>query len=226
MAVKGKSKEEKNKETSPKKAESTGEKEKRNKANNKLLVQILIGLGIILIIFFSTYFFIQSKNSFNYHGVKFIKIQEGELTFYNTQVQIYAPSGSQSRDYNFYLRTDPRELEKMEFNGTVQPLKLVALNYSNDLDCRGYGTIAITNMITLYQLIGAKITIDKNATCDPEGRYILLSLRSANETSLEQVGKNCFNMNINNCEVFPPTERFMLETFVKLKQDNIRLISS
>jgi hypothetical protein len=90
----------------------------------------------------------------------------------------------------------------------------------------GYGTIALMNPINLYQMIGAKVTVDKNASCDAEGRYTFLNLQKANETGIEKVGNNCYNLNVKDCEVFPPTERFMLETFVKIKQDDVRIISS
>jgi hypothetical protein len=207
----------------PDKAEGQEEK------NNKLLIAVFSLLGLVLIAFFAGYFLIESKNSFSYKGVEFNKIQEGNLVFYNTQLPVYSNRSNTSKKvltYNFYLRNDPRELAKMDFNETIIPLKLMAINYSEDMNCNGYGIIALTNIINLYQLIGAKVTVDKNATCDPEGRYMFLNLQKANETSLEKVGNNCYNLNVKNCDVFPPTERLMIDTFVKIKQEGIRAVSS
>ena len=206
--------------------EATPNKEEQMKKNNKLLIAIFSLLGIILFAFFMVYFLIGSKNSFDYKGVKFDIIKEGNLIFYNTQLPIYSNTGKEISTYNFYLRTDPRELGKMKFNETIQLLKFVALNYSSDMDCQGYGTIALQNIINLYELIGAKVVIDKNATCDTEGRYMFLNIQKANETSLEKVGNNCYDLNVKDCAIFLPTERFMLDTFVKIKQDDIHAVYS
>jgi len=114
----------------------------------------------------------------------------------------------------------------MDFNGTIIPMKLMAINYSDDMDCSGYGIIALTNIINLYQLIGTKVTIDKNATCDTDGRYMFLNFQQSEKTGIEQIGENCYNLNAKECDVFPSTERLMLDTFVKIKQDKIRVVSS
>jgi len=202
------------------------EKKIETQKKNNLLKVIFLIFGLILIAFFAGYSIMESKKSFEYKGVKFNVIQEGELTFYNTQIPIYSKSGEKISAYNFYLRTDPRELAKIDFNGTITPMKLMALNYTEDLNCQGYGIIAMTNIINLYQLIGTKVTVDKNATCDTEGRYAFLNIQKTSENKLEEIGTNCYNLNIKNCDVFPITEKFMLETFVKIKQNNIRAISS
>lgn len=217
-------------ESMPNKAQKQEKKVNADKSqlekDNKLLLQIFIIISLVLILFFGTYLFIQSKKTFEYKGVKFNIEKIGNLTFYTTQIPIYSKEGNSVLDYNFYLRTDPRELDKMEFDETIQPLKLVALNYSNNLDCRGYGMIAFRNLINLYELIGAKITIDKNATCDEEGKYMFWNIQSADETSLKKTGISCYEFNVKDCEVFPPTEKFMLETFVKIKNGNIRVTAS
>jgi len=202
---------------------SSLEKIQSQKNNNLLKISFLI-FALVFVAFFTGYFFIESKKSFEYKGVEFNIIQEGKLTFYNTQVPVYSKSGEKVSTYNFYLRTDPRKLDKIEFNETITPMKFIVLNYSSDLDCQGYGIIALTNIINLYQLIGAKVTIDKNATCDEEGRYMLLNIQNTNENKLEKMGSNCYHLSVNNCDVFPVTEKFMLETFVKIKQEDIRAI--
>jgi hypothetical protein len=209
----------------PEKTEEVISKKQQEK-NNRLLRIIFISIGLILLVFFATYFFVESKKSFECKGVEFNTVQEGELTFYNTQVPIYSEQGKQISVYNFYLRTDPRELEKMEFNGTIEPMKLMALNYSNDINCSGYGIIALQNIISLYQLIGAKVSVDKNATCDKEGRYMLLNIQKTNENKIEQIGNNCYNLKIKECDVFPTTEKFMLESFVRIKEKDIHIIAS
>ncbi|MFH1591771.1 MAG: hypothetical protein ABIB47_00175 [Candidatus Woesearchaeota archaeon] len=198
---------------------------KQKNENNKILLLIFIIIGVIFIAFFSLYFFIESKKSFEYQGVKFTKIQEGSLTFYNTQIPIYAENGEQISVYNFYLRTHPKKLANLDFNGTIELLKFVALNYSSDIDCSGYGIIALTNIINLYNLIEAKVIVDKNATCEPDGKYMFLNIQKTDENKIEKIGPNCYNLKVNGCNVFPTTERFMLDTFIKIKEKDIRVIS-
>lgn len=202
------------------------DKRAQKKREGELLAKILALFGAILILFFAGHLFVNSLGTFDSKGVEFKVVREGELIFYQTQVPIYSEEGEKITDYNFYLRTDPRELEKIPFEEQFELPKLVALNYSDEMDCNGYGIIVLTNLITLYKFSGAKITIDKNATCDPRGRYLFLNLQKSESTGIEKIGANCYNLNINNCELFPPTEKFMLETLAKIKEENIRLVTS
>lgn len=198
---------------------------KQKEENNKTLLQIFIIVGLVFLAFFSVYFYLESKKSFEYEGVKFTQVQEGEMIFYNTQIPVYNERGDQIYIYNFYLRTDPRELAKLEFNGIVDPMQFVALNYSSEIDCDGYGIIALTNIINLYTLIGSKVVVDKNATCELGENYMFLNVQKTNESRIEKIGTNCYNIKVKECEVFPATERFMLETFAKMKADEIIVIS-
>lgn len=201
-------------------------KENSVEKNNWLLGVILTVLILLIISVFAVYSIIESKKNFEYKGVKFNVIQEGELTFYNTQVPIYSPTTEEKlRDYNFYMRTDPRKLEKMEFDDSFTLMKRMVLNYSANLDCDGYGLIALTNLIEIHELIGIKVFIDKNETCDSEGRYTYFYIKKSNENRIEKIGKNCYNLYVNDCDIFPTTERVMIETFAKIKQDDIRVFS-
>jgi hypothetical protein len=206
--------------------EVSADKKVQEKKEGELLVKILIVLGVVLALFFVGYFFAESQKTFESEGVKFNIVQEGELIFYQTKVPVYSENGEKTINYFFYLRTDPRELEKMDFEGQIEPTKLLALNYSDDMGCQGYGIIALTNIINLYQLMGGKVTIDRNATCDEQGRYLFLNIQKTNQTGIEKKGPNCYDLNVNNCDVFPSTEKFMLELLAKIKKDNIRLVSS
>jgi hypothetical protein len=195
--------------------------------NNWILGTILTILIFLILSVFIVYFIIESKKSFEYNGVEFKIIQEGELTFYNVQVPIYSEKTEEKlRDYNFYLRTDPRELKEMEFDDSFTLMKMMVINYSANLDCSGYGLIALTNLIELHELIGIKVFIDKNETCDSEGRYTYLYIKKSDENRIEKIGKNCYTLYVNDCDIFPTTERVMIETFAKIKQDDIRVFSS
>jgi hypothetical protein len=195
--------------------------DKQKKKNNKTLFWVLICLGLILFSFLAISLIEESKKSIDYKGVKFTMIKEGTLTFYNTQIPIYSKNGEQVSTYNFYLRTNPKELAKVEFAGDVNLMKFVAINHSNDIDCSGYGIIALQNMATLYTLIKANVIFSQNATCEPDGMYMVLNIEKSNENKIEEIGPNCYNLKVNGCEVFPATERFMIDTFAKIKEKNV-----
>ncbi len=208
-----------------KEKDTNTKKEIKNK-HNELLFWILVCFGLIAISFLLMYFFAQSRKSIEYKDVEFTIIKEGKLTFYNTQVPIYSSKEEIISNYNFYLRTNPKELSKIEFNEDMPIMKIVVLNYSEDINCEGYGVIALTNMINLYNLIGVKVTIDKNATCSEEGLYMFINIEKYNENRIEEIGKNCYNLKIKECDIFPTTERIMLETFAKIKEKEIKVYSS
>ena len=67
-------------------------------------------------------------------------------------------------------------------------------------------------------MVGTKVIRDENATCDSEGRYMYINLKSGDKTKIEQSGNACYDILINNCEILEGTERFMVETFAKLNE--------
>ena len=124
--------------------------------------------------------------------------------------------------YNFYLRNDPRDLKKdVDFVGEIQFAETMVLNSSNDFHCDGDGIISIANVAQLYQILGVEVIQDSNATCDSEGRYLFLNLNDANETSVVQTGPGCYEFSISNCEILEATERYMVETFIEINENQI-----
>ena len=121
-------------------------------------------------------------------------------------------------EYNFFLRGDPRE-SNVEFNGSVLIKELVVLNSEEAFGCDGDGIISIANLRQLYEVLGAKVMKDENATCDPEGQYTYINLREGNETVIEQTGISCYDIVINNCEILAATEKLMVETFIQVNED-------
>jgi len=218
MAVKRKDK---------KKKEIIKAKNPEREKYNSLLRNILLFIGLVVIVFFAALYIAERGAHFTYKQVDFNIIQEGQLKLYNTQIPIYSSAGKKIQTYNFYLRNDPRTLEKFNFQSDLLNVKkFLVLNYSSDMDCEGYGIIALTNVINLYELIGARIVKDENATCDETGTYMRFDIQKSNETKIEKIGKDCYLLSVNNCEILPVTEKMMVETFVKMKDANAQIISS
>lgn len=194
------------------------EKQETIKKENKQLKNILIGIIIVLLLILLGYWFINSVRNFKYNGVDFEVVKEGDLIFYNTKLPLYDTSGNYYNDYNFFLRKDPRK-SNVEFNGTIKIKENMVLNADDNLNCEGYGVIAIVNLKNLYEALGTKVIRDENASCDNLSRYIYMEVKPGNETKIEEVSPACYNIYINNCEILEGTEKFMVETFAKAKQE-------
>ena len=181
----------------------------------KQLRNVLLGLGIFVILIILAVFFINSVKSFEYKNTKFDIVREGDLILYNTKIALVNEKGENYMNYNFFLRNDPRKLN-VDFNGELEIKKLAVINSEEEFNCDGDGIIAVANLRILYDMIGTKVIRDENATCDSEGRYMYINLKSGDKAKVEQVGNACYDIIINNCEILPVTERFMVETFTKI----------
>src|SRR3989344_7310085 len=150
---------------------------------------------------------------------KFDIVKEGNLILYNTKVALFNENGVHYQNYNFFLRNDPRDLAKaVKFNGELELKKLVVINSEEEFNCDGDGIIAVLNLRQLYEILGAKVVKDENATCDSEGKYMYINLKEGKETRIEQTGTACYDILINNCEILEGTEKFMVETFAKVNE--------
>ena len=180
---------------------------------NKLLRNILITLGILMLIFLGIYFFINSSKSFEYKSVGYTIVNE--IAPYSTSF----PVKYQGKDavYNIYLRNDPRKIgENIPFSGEINLKQNLVINATNNLNCNGDGIIAVANLAKI-QIFQMEILKDKNATCDSQGMYTFVNIVEGNESKVEQYGPSCYELTVNNCEVIPVTERFLIEVFAEVK---------
>ena len=187
---------------------------------NKLLRNLFIGIGILIIIILSLFWYFNSLSHFEYEGVKFDVIKEGNVIFYHTSF----PMIQDGKDitYNVYLRNDPRKLKNVPFKGGVSLLEMMVIDNTENFVCGGDGGIAMYNFQQIFRAFGTNIIKDPNATCDSFGRYLFLVIKPGNQTSIEQFSPACYNLNVNNCEILDVTEKFIVETLVEIN----RLISS
>jgi hypothetical protein len=209
---------EKQKERNQKREEVKRKKEQL-KEHTKILKWILIIIGLFFLLMVGLYFYENSSNHFEYKGLDFIRIREGNLILYNIAFPVYSvDTNEHMADYNFYLRTNPQELEKVPFDGNIVIKPNMVINVMDDFNCNGYGVIAVANLAKLYQeLLGVKVIKDPNATCDDQGRYTFVQILSGDQTQIVQTGPSCYDIYVNNCEILPATEKFMAETFLKIK---------
>jgi hypothetical protein len=194
------------------------DKEGRIKKENKTLRNILIGIGVVFLIIVLIVFIGAAKAHFNYKGVKFNIVKEGQLVLYHTSFPVVYQG--KNYNYNIYLRNDPRELDKtIPASGTLTKIQDAVINITQEFDCNGTQMIAIANLQNTFNAIGKAFMRDENASCDPQGRYMYLVVQPGNETSIKQFGPGCYNINIKDCEILPGTERFIAGMLVKINVD-------
>ncbi|OGI11598.1 hypothetical protein A3K64_01775 [Candidatus Micrarchaeota archaeon RBG_16_36_9] len=182
----------------------------------KTLRDILIVMGVFVVLFLAVYSMIYFTKHFTYYGITSEVVQQGALTLHRIAIPV-TYQGAQA-EYNFYLRTNPRVLANVPFNGEILVKKDMVIDMTEDFNCDGDGIIAVANLLKLYNIIGVNVIRDENASCDFTGKYMFLKITSGNETKIDQFGPICYRMTINNCEILKGTEKFMLETFVKLNE--------
>jgi len=192
------------------------------KEQNKTLRNVFIGLGMLVVGFVAVILFMQSMSKFTYENTKFELTKEGKLLLYKTSLPVYYQG--EIRDYNFFLRNDPRKLEAVEFDGKIRLLKNVVINMS-EMKCDGDEVIAIANLVKLWNVIGANVIKDEGATCDEFGRYVYLNIAGGNETKIIENSEACYEMTISNCKILEATEKFMVETFVEVNKVKGRISS-
>lgn len=188
----------------------------------KVIAIVIIGL---ILMFLAFLWLISSMNKFNVGGTIF-EIDKTDMigkTLYKTSLPVQGNSTITGKittaDYNFYLRNDPRQLEKyVQFYGIIKLKKENVLNLTESFNCNGDGIIAIANMLKLYEIIGGNVIKDENASCDSLGRYGLINVLEGNETYIERYGPACYNIYVKDCEILKATERFMLEMFIDTNQ--------
>ena len=182
------------------------------KKENKIFIQLISVIVAIALIFFISFYVINSAKKFEYKGLKFDVLNEGNVIFYHTSFK--ANIGGKTVDYNVFLRKDPRKLDKIPLNGTLRIKEMTAINITGDLNCNGDGVIAIANMRQILNAAGGEVVNDKNATCDSLGRYTFLQIQESDKNSIEQTGQTCYTLNVNNCDILEVTERLIVRMLV------------
>lgn len=199
------------------------EKEKRIKrkeqikSENKILRNFFIGIGAIIVIIVLVILILNLTKNFEYQGVKFKIVREGDLILYRTSLPVIYQG--EKIPYYFYLRNDPRDLgENVYFYGNLNLAEFLVINSTEGFNCGGDGIIAIANLQNLYKISGIEVMKDESAGCDEEGKYAFIQLQEGNETNIEKFGTACYNVNINNCEILKATERLMLESLIEINR--------
>lgn len=186
-------------------------KKGQSKHQNKILAGILTVTISILILIFAIYFYLDYSKNQDYEGVPFEKTASGSLIFYKTSVPVRYQG--EIVPYNFYLRTEPNKLEKIPFDREGYKLmKFAVLNFTDAFDCNdGDEVIAVANLKNVHEVLGIQIMYDPESGCDELGRYSYYNVMISDETKIEKIGDQCYNVHVADCEILPATEKIIAE---------------
>lgn len=176
---------------------------------DKLLRNILLTIGVFVLGFGLILMVLYSMNNFETGGVKYNLIKEGDITFYHTSFPSKFVVPQRTIEYNVYLRTDPRELKDISFEGNLMRLEMAVIDSKENFDCEGDGVIAIANFNQIMKAMGTEVIRDPEASCDSEGRYNYFELKSGEENKIVQTESTCYDFIIKGCEIIPVTEKFL-----------------
>lgn len=190
------------------------------KEQNKILKKTFIVLVIILVGFAAVFIFMNYLNYFEYRGITF-DMDKNEIkgvTLYHTSVPVIY--NNKSTDYNFYLKYDPRKLNDtvpIEENITFRK-NMVLETTTPNLFCNGewnYFQLQISNIVVFNMNL---MVNDETTKYEPAQDYMFVTINEGNKTEIRKTGENTYEINVNNCEIAPVADRFLLEALVKYNE--------
>lgn len=195
------------------------EKPGQKKHQAKLLAIILIVCVGIIALIIGGYYYLDSLRYTDYEGIPFTTISEGDLIFYKTSIPV--PYQGKMVPYFFYIRTHPNKLKKIEMdNSDFNLMKYTVLSIPSEMKCNdGDEIIAIANLKKMHDVFGINIMKDETASCDDAGRYSYYNIIESDETKIEKIGVNCYNIHVSNCEILPATEKIMAEMLLDYSKE-------
>ena len=200
--------------------------------NQQIKWAVFLMASIVLIIVLVPYIKINFIDKFEYKGLVFQKTKLGEITFYSSKFPIVQGiTGRVLGEYAVNLRNDPRKLEYIPVNTTNRKI-----NFATDVG--GYGPVYISlnpfmktcedTGIALLTLSGflrdsglkvnsavtdiayAKANNLTQRWCHNDRFDTVIIYTDGNETSINEINENCYEVKFNNCEVMQATEKLML----------------
>ncbi len=206
-----------------KKEKEISETPNKKMNENKILKYTLIISGVIILLVVIFAFYLNSLKTSTYKDLEFNTINQGTaenpLIFYQTSFPVIYQG--KPTPYNVYLRTNPSKLKRIDFpEENFTAMKYTAINLEENISCDGDDVIAIANMRQIHEAIGAQIILDRNATCDEEGRFTYLDIKSSDKTQIVQRGENCYDLEYADCEILPVTEKYLVELLSDFLSEN------
>ncbi len=191
---------------------------KQIEEQNKTLRKVFIGIGFLIFIIILFVLINYYQTHFEYEGVKFKIVREGKIIFYQTSLPVIYKG--ELRQYNFYLRNDPRKLKEIPIKGEIDFKQNMVIELTTEeLFCDGDWNLAMGNLQKLYSILTINLLVNNDSEIyEPKEEYMFITIQLNNNTNIEKVEGNSYNLNVNNCEILKVTERLMIETFIQVNK--------
>ena len=187
-------------------------KASRKKQEKQIRIFIIVMLALLVFLFI-VYAFIRATLKFNYAGLEFEKVRQGELILYRTDV------------FPVFLREDPRELRDIEVKERIILQKKIGIGGEKELleSCED-STIAATTLSIFYGKTGLQpfsASVNKTESeefgisyveCGLGADYSVINLVKGGENKISKKG-NCYTLEVKDCEVMDVTERFIVASY-------------
>ncbi len=195
-----------------------------NKQEKQIRFLVFLIFFIILSIFLVNWLAQRTKN-FEYAGLKFTEIKQGNLVLYKTTFYLSSVMGDVIAEMPFYFREDPRKLEYIDIEGEIMldARKPVALAISKEdaESCEDSVLAATTLSIPFFGKLGVETfpaSVDKEeaeernityVTFNDISRYNIILFKQAEVTKITGKG-SLYVLTYKDCEIMNVTERFVL----------------
>jgi hypothetical protein len=204
------------------------------KQNSQMKWAVFLMLSVILIIVLIPYIKLNYFDRFDYNGLTFQKTKLGEIDFYSTRFPVVNIQGQVVGDYSFNFKIDPRELDYVEVNIPNETVHFRSykgqfadayLSLNPFVDNCEETIIAMANLAGFLRDSNLNVksgVTDKayansnNLThkwCSPLDTVIILSqgdlYTEGNETSINLLQDNCYEIKFKDCDVLEASEKFM-----------------
>lgn len=194
---------------------------------------LLLGLGILVVVFVVFYFAFAGLGKVKYEGLTFIKEKYGDVQVYHYSYVTKLSSGN-LRVIDIFVRGNPAENKVPVNSEIVYPVgKNVYFSInSTELNTCGDTIIAIAelsgflanNEIPLKAGTPDREESKRNnstyITCASYPSSLTVSLKAGEETKITRTD-NCYNIEVANCEILPAMEKFIVQSIVDAKNSEI-----
>ncbi len=207
-----------------KKTKQTKKKILKNLVKSREDKQLLGAVGVIILVFglfLGTYFYVQSLGHFDYAGVRWEKIKEGQLELYYSKFKLE----DSPFVYNAYLRNDPRKNDIL-VDANFKFNKNVLVSFEDyDPACGGkdsYLAAVIGPFLKAMNLNATGATANKEkseqqnitfADCGSvNSTTSVIVVQSSDEPSIVQSNETpgCYYINVGQCKQIETVERFIV----------------
>ncbi len=187
---------------------------------------------VVFVVGFILFYVVFSKiGTFEYKGLAFDKQAYGdELTLYHHSY--FYTYNKQTYKNNVYLRIDPRENE-VPVSDEILFIKgrtaYLSINNTNITNCREsqIAIAAITQFFVNNQFDLKLGTPDLNVSKERKQPYIdcqkaddntVIIVQNSDKTNIIKKGDSCYFININQCEIQPAVEKFIVNSLVDTRE--------